>query len=903
MSATKASLEKFVTYCQQYIKGDEKGEAQIFLDRFFQAFGHEGALEAGAIYEERIKKVSKAGRTGFADLVWKPRVLIEMKKRGEVLTRHWRQTFDYWTYLVPNRPRYVIICNFDEFWIYDFNLQVDTPVDIVRLEELPERLSAFTFMELSNRTPVFQNNQVEVTERAAKRMGLLFKTLQQRGKKKNLFDDMTAQRFVLQCVLAMFAEDRQLLPRDLFLTCIEDCVNGGSSYDILGGLFHAMNNPQTIPAGRYEGVEYFNGGLFSIIQPLELTKEELNILESCGKENWSKVRPSIFGNIFEGAVGGEENQAKRHQYGIHFTSDADILAIVKPTITQYWDERIEQANSIKELQALQLELQSYQVLDPACGSGNFLYLAYQELKQIEQDLLTKIASQGRGKNHQQQISFVTPLQFYGIDINAFAVELARVTLTIARKVAIDNLNLNEPALPLDSLDKNIICADSLFTEWPKANAIIGNPPFLGGKKLRSLLGDQYIAKLTEVFPAVKGQPDFCVFWFRKAHDHLRKNDRAGLVGTNSITQISSRIASLDYIVENGGFIHNAISTQPWSGEANVHVSIVNWLKTPPAQLFLDDDLVDFISTSLKTDISVTTAQVLQANKNYSFESCQLAGKGFIISAQEAEAWMKKSKKNQLVLKPMLDGKSLINLYGEKDWVIDFNDLSLEEASNYKLPFARVKEKVKPERDKNKEKSRRENWWLFGRSRPNMRQALRGLSCYFAIPKIVKYIMFQPVDIAILPCEANMVIACDDFYILGILNSQIHRLWVEAQRSTLEDRTRYTNTTCFETFPFPQIVTKKLVTQIRQQMTKLHQYRMAQMQEKQWGITDLYNEFWQEPQSKLSKFHKKLDELVMLAYEFTEDDDCLEKLWLLNQELANKEVAGENIIGPWSPSGS
>ncbi|MGL5509216.1 MAG: DNA methyltransferase, partial [Microcoleaceae cyanobacterium] len=369
----------------------------------------------------------------------------------------------------------------------------------------------------------------------------------------------------------------------------------------------------------------------------------------------SKVRPSIFGNIFEGAVGGEENQAKRRQYGIHFTSDADILAIVKPTITQYWNERIEQANSIKELRAVQLELQSYQVLDPACGSGNFLYLAYQELKQIEQDLFNKIASKGRGKSQQQQISFVTPLQFYGIDINAFAVELARVTLTIARKVAIDNLNLNEPALPLDSLDKNIICADSLFTEWPKANAIIGNPPFLGGKKLRSLLGDPYAEKLHQVFPEVKGQPDFCVFWFRKAHDHLRKNDRAGLVGTNSITQVSSRIASLEYIVENGGFIHNAISTQPWSGEANVHVSIVNWVKTPPAQLFLDDDLVDFISTCLKTDISVTTAQVLQANKNYSFESCQLAGKGFIISAQEAQAWIKKNKKNQLVLKPMLDG--------------------------------------------------------------------------------------------------------------------------------------------------------------------------------------------------------------------------------------------------------
>ncbi len=186
MTATPETLHNFVTFCQQHITGDEKGEAQLFLDRFFRAFGHEGALEAGATYEHRVKKGSKKGKTGFADLVWKPRVLIEMKKRGETLGKHYSQAFDYWVRLVSDRPRYVILCNFDEFWIFDFNLQVDTPVDKVTLEQLPERVGAFTFMELTDRKPVFNNNQIEVTEKVGMQMSWLFQELKNRGQKKKL---------------------------------------------------------------------------------------------------------------------------------------------------------------------------------------------------------------------------------------------------------------------------------------------------------------------------------------------------------------------------------------------------------------------------------------------------------------------------------------------------------------------------------------------------------------------------------------------------------------------------------------------------------------------------------------------------------------------------------------------
>jgi type II restriction/modification system DNA methylase subunit YeeA len=485
-----------------------------------------------------------------------------------------------------------------------------------------------------------------------------------------------------------------------------------------------------------------------------------------------------------------------------------------------------------------------------------------------------------------------------MDLNPFAVELARVTLMIARKVAIDKFNLTENSLPLDTLDDNIVCKDALFSDWVKADAIIGNPPFLGGKKLRQELGDNYTEKVYQQFPEVKGQTDFCVFWFRKAHNNLDAQGRAGLVGTNSISQNVSRNASLDYIVSQNGFIYEAVSTQVWSGEANVHVSIVNWSKEKPAQYFLDNIQVSRISTSLTNQVSVENAKRLNVNQNISFQSCELSGKGFIISEEEAQEWIKKDSKNKKVLKPMLDGKSLINLFHKKEWVIDFNDLSLEDASEYKLPFERVKKKVKPERDENKEQLRRENWWKHGRSRSAMRKALIGLSCYFAIPKIIKYILFQPVDISILPCEANMVIASQDFYILGILTSKIHRIWVKAKSSTLKGDTRYTNTTCFETFPFPQTATKKIVEKIRETMIKLHEYRTEQMEKKQWGITQLYNNFFTESSSQLYKLHQQLDKLAMEAYEFNPDDDLLEKLLKLNLELAEKEERGEKIVGCW-----
>ena len=614
------ALQDFVDF-HSTLQGDEKSESSTFLDRFFQAFHHKGAIEAGAVYEYRVKKGSAKGKTGFADLVWKrPQsrgnggVLIEMKKRGEDLNKHYSQAFQYWTYLVPDRPRYVILCNFDEFWIYDFNLQVDTPVDMVAIADLPNRASAFRFMEIAvSATPVFKNNQVEVTIKAANRLGGLYQILKVRASKDG-FTELTAQKFILQCVLAMFAEDRGLLPDAMFVTCVQDCLNGASTYDLIGGLFQEMNRKGITPAGRYKGVDYFNGGLFEEIHGIELTHKELEILDIVARENWDNIRPAIFGSIFEATSDSKE----RHARGMHFTSEVDIMKIVVPTITRYWEEKIDSASTIADLNALQLELQAYRVLDPACGSGNFLYLAYQELKRIEVMLLAKLATKQKTISQQVQMGLVTPNQFFGMDINPFAVELARVTLMIARKVAIDKHNLSEPALPLDVLDNNIVCQDALFSEWFEADAIIGNPPFLGGYRMRQELGDEQSEKIFNKFSDVKDQVDISSYWFRLAHDNLSKKGRAGLVATNTICQGKSRISSLDYIIQNNAFIHEAISSQPWSGEAAVYISIVNWCYTKPKQVYLNGKIVLSVNSSLNSFTDVTKSLRIKANLNSCF---------------------------------------------------------------------------------------------------------------------------------------------------------------------------------------------------------------------------------------------------------------------------------------------
>jgi type II restriction/modification system DNA methylase subunit YeeA len=308
--------------------------------------------------------------------------IIEMKQRGTRLDEHYNQLLTYWTRCVP-KPRVGVLCNFDEFWIYDFNVQVDEPVQKIALNDLAEQHKALLFM--LGQAPRFNQNLIGITEDAAAEVSKLYRAILERKDRYNATEE-DIQRFVLQCVLCMYAEDIDLLPPNLFTDLLNDCIQRPQdSYHMLHGLFTQMNTKQPAAAGRFKDVRYFNGGLFNTITHIELDASELATLHRIGYNyHWGKVKPSIFGTIFEKAIG--------HVQGSHFTSEVDIYKIVNPTIVRYWDERIEAAGSdIKKLRKCLTDLRAYKVLDPACGSGNFLYVAFQEMKRLEKHLMGLIA--------------------------------------------------------------------------------------------------------------------------------------------------------------------------------------------------------------------------------------------------------------------------------------------------------------------------------------------------------------------------------------------------------------------------------------------------------------------------------------------------------------------------------
>ncbi len=945
----KPRLADFATYARSSLKGDEKGEAQIFLERFFQAFGHVGVKEAGATLEYRIAKkpgsaqlelitnepapkgkgAAKSGGKKFADLLWPDRVLIEMKKRGENLEKHYDQIFDYWTQIVPKRPPYAILCNFDEFWIYDLTQQLYDPVDKIPLSELANRWSSLTFLLPQPRPPVFDNNRVQVTRKAAAQMAGVFRTLVE----ERQVPRPRAQRFILQLLVALVSEDLSLLPELMVTRALGDALKDPpSSYDLLGGLFRAMDTPGRTDGGRFAGVEYFNGGLFSEIDPVELKANELYALEAAAKEDWSAIKPDIFGTIFQQSM----DKGERHAYGAHFTSEFDIQKVVGPTIVRPWRARIEAASTLGELRTLLGELRQYRVLDPACGSGNFLYVAYREMKRLERELLVRLRD--KGEKPDRLVSAIALTQFFGIDKVPFAVELARVTLMLAKELELaeakkiedtDNLLVFEKPLPLDNLDAQIVCADSLFTNWPKVDAIIGNPPFQSKNKIVEEFGREYVTKIRKAYPGIPGRADFCVYWFRKAHDSLQPGQRAGLVGTNTIRQNYSREGGLDYIVANGGIITEAVSTEAWSGDAAVHVSIANWIRGTapgPHRLYTQrGDATDglweqydlpVINSALSLVADVSDAVRLQANARSAtcYQGQTHGHEGFLLTLEEARAI--NDPKSAAVLHPYLTADEMIGNRDSKPSrvVIDLNRCdNILAARAFPAAFEIVKTRVLPTMQANAEKERKASgkeigprqthlrrWWKFWRARLEMLDVIARLPRYIACGQVTKRPIFEFVSTAIHPNAALMVFPLADDYSFGILQSAIHWQWFVANCSTLEERFRYTSDTVFDTFPWPQTPIKGQITQVAAAAVALRELRREIMGKLGYSFRELYRTLEEPGANPLRDAHTRLDTAVRAAYGMSEDADPLAFLLALNLELAAKEKEGETITSPGLP---
>ncbi|HET6571456.1 MAG TPA: DNA methyltransferase [Solirubrobacterales bacterium] len=808
---------------------------------------------------------------GFVDLIW-PRICIfEMKSASEAgrLAKHREQALGYWREAadvdrgIP-APEYVVLCAFRRFEIWEPGRFPNAPRVKFDLEELPDRYTSLLF--LAGDEPVFNARQEGVTLEAVGKLAELFQQLEKRGEG----DPQSRRRFLLQAVWCMFAEDLGQIPGQGFTRVVDDLIANPrrSSADDLGRLFEYLDDPspERPTHGLYAGVPYANGSLFSEPSRIDMTPEELALLREVSASSWHEVQPSIFGSLLQGVFGHD----KQWQLGAHYTHESEIQKIVGPTIVEPWTARIEAIDSYDDARSAQGDLLNYIVLDPACGSGNFLYVAYRELRRIEAKLAARVSklALAEGRPLQEGLSAFFPLQnMRGIEIEQFGVDLARVTLWMGHRLAVEELELHESTLPLADLS-GIRRADALKADWGEANAIIGNPPYHGSQNLRGVLDEDYVEWLKGRFDA--GLKDLCVYWFRRAADQMRPDDRAGLVGTNSISQNRSRGASLNYAVEKGGAITDAVSRQKWPGEAVVNVSIVNWVQrpsVPPKRFVLDGEEVAGINTRLReSKLAIEEYAPLAENKGRSFQGPIPAG-NFYLDREEAETILAREDASyEDVVRPYLIGDDITEEPEQRPrrFIVDFAMRSLEEAMGFPEAIDLVRERVKPTRDQNNREAYRRYWWRFAEPRPKMRAAIAPFSRYVAGNRIGKRFLYCWTEASVCPSDLTIVFAFDDDYSIGVLMSSIHGAWAHSESSTLRVDLRYTPTSCFETFPWPQ-PDEGVREEIGAVAGQLIEQRQAVCVEQRIGLTDLYNRVDEGAWSEIAALHSRLDESVARAY--------------------------------------
>jgi hypothetical protein len=792
------ALRKFAAKWSTY-QGSERAEAQTFLNELFACYGTDRS-EVGALFEDFKSSA------GFMDLHWPGALIVEMKKPGLPLANAREQRQRYWlessdsAHGIP-AARLVIACNFHEFEVWEPGRFPNEPRISFTLAELADHYDALLFLQSETIEPVFAEHRRALTAEAAQHIADLYQSLTDRAAAP--IDEI--QRFTMQTVWALFAEDLGMLEGYPLQATVDDLLSQSSpdSAKDIGYLYELLNQKGNHKRqGRYTGTRYVNGDLFKKPAKVFLNRSELLHLKKAAEFDWRAVDPTIFGSLLEGVLGEE----RRERLGAHYTHESDIMKIVTPTIIRPWRERITATASASEARSLLDELCAFRVLDPACGCGNFLYVAYRELRSLEQEIKQRIVTLAAesGTPAPSTSGVFYPLaNIHGIDIEGVAVLIARVTLWMGHRQMVDRFGEAEPVLPLVDLS-GIRVGDALRTDWPEADAIIGNPPFIGDRKIRAQLGSAYLDWLKKAFPV--GVVDFSAYWFRLAAERLKPGQRAGLVSTNTLRENKHRVASLDYIVARGGVITDAVSSQRWPGDAKVHVSLTNWTQSPidrPTNFYLDGIPVSGITSQLRAGEALWEPRPLPANRHRSYLGCQPTGDGFFLDAEAAER-LQLEVVNQNRIRRFLTAQDIADDPNQSPgrWIIDFGTDSLESANRSPALLDIVRRKVRPER-LGKGRHFERLWWQFAWPRPEMRAKISLLTRYAVAGAHGKRLLISWQEPSTLPSNADAVFCFDDDHSMGVLLSRIHDTWAWARASTLETRLRYTPSSVFETFPWPE----------------------------------------------------------------------------------------------------
>jgi hypothetical protein len=730
---------------------------------------------------------------GFAD-VWKKDCFgWEYKGPGEDLQEAYDQLLRYRESLL--NPPLLAVCDFDRFIIRtNFNGTVRDTHEFTNAEiDSPDALRVLRAMLTDPGTLRPQITTAEVTETLARQIASIALSLQKRealeltdaktrqqhvvAQKKNL----RIARFLNRLVFCFFAEDTGLLPPKIFAEICKIGIKNPQVFaETLEDLFRCMAK-----GGRFgiSTIRHFNGHLFHDATVFELTPDEIRALADAAAANWQNIQPSIMGNLFERGLDPDQ----RAQLGAHYTSEADIKTLVEPVLMaplrREWGEiRRDLAPDIikgkgtpaerKRIVEFQRKIASVTVLDPACGSGNFLYVALQLLLGLEKEVITAAAQLGWIFEPQVNVQ-----QLRAIELNAYAYELAQVSVQIGclqwrrdngfdndRSPILQNLDgfENKDALLNETFrkkPKNLKAAqaeehggqDDLFkvyTEraWPECDVIVGNPPFLGDKLMRRELGHGYVEELRKIYGnRIPGQSDLCCYWFEKARQQIEdgKCKRAGLLATQNIRGGASR-AVLDRIKETGN-IFFGISDRDWIlNGATVHISMVGFDGGGEFTKLLDGQAVGKIHANLTVGSDITTARRLSGNAEIGFIGSCKGGPFDLPEAEGVDLVLNSPNPhghpNSDVLRPVMNSE---DIYGREPrrWIIDNAEKSCEQAAMYERPHALVISRVRPKRDVNRDKWLRVNWWRPQRMRPEMRAAIAQLDRFLVTATTSKHRIF------------------------------------------------------------------------------------------------------------------------------------------------------------------
>ena len=898
---------------------ERAGSQEHFLD-ICRLIGESTPAEADPkgeffTFEKSLRKES--GATGFADVWRKDCFAWEYKGLHADLSSAYGQLQLYRESL--GNPPLLVVCDMDRYEVHtNFNNTVkriyrfsnidvpsDEPVDGTQLTAV--QILRTTFAEPDSLNP--GKSQAKLTEEAADLLVTLAEDLRRwNAVGETPIPDQRIAKFIMRMIFCFFACDVGLLPKDAFADLIRvNRANPQAFRRYLSELFRAMKDGGSF---LMREVPQFNGGLFDDTYVPSLIANQVAMFERVNNLDWADIEPSIFGTLFERVI----DESKRKQLGTHYTSREDIELIVEPVLMRplrsKWEETKSRArpyldwNSQQEedqdflrerlhgiLSQFQERLSDVKVLDPACGSGNFLYVSLALLKALEKEVVAFATAHGLG----DFVPTVHPAQLFGIETNEYAHELASAVVWIGylqwkHRNAFDLAGETPILQPLD----NIRLKDAVFEvdgqgrsgepDWPRADVIIGNPPFLGGKILRRELGEGYVDSMFGVWDnRVPREADLCCYWFEKARSEIERGRarRAGLLATQGIRGGSNRVV-LDRIAESGA-IFWAQSDRKWTLDgAAVQVSMVGFDDGSETARELDGLHVSEIYTNLRSgETDVTKARRLKENLGISFMG-DTKGGSFDISEPLAKQLLAQpnpdSRLNEDVVRPWVNGLD-ITRRPRHMWIIDFPPgMPLEEAALYEAPFEYVVKNVKLNRIGSKRKIYAENWWLHMEPRPGMRNALSGLSRFIVTPRVSKYRLFVWVSNDTLSDSATIAFAHDDDYFFGVLHSRIHELWARSLGTQLreaESGFRYTPTSTFETFPFPE-PTPEQKDKIADAARRLNALRQGWLnpppdsigptQLKRRTLTNLYN----YTPAWLELSHESLDAVVFAAYGWSPD---------------------------------